>query len=147
MFASWPSPVYHERAPSNLWHHVIGWSAPINVPQLRMNGCGWKLYELSSSVCSTCTVLRGLAWKLYHSSERSQRAGMSSVVGWSPSLTIVAWKHERVLLTRFGSPGKLPRHPGEPPRPPGWLAKRAWLPSSSPYHADSLQQSDAAWIP
>ena len=57
-----------------------------------------------------------------------QRSGRCRVEGClSSSVSTTAWKHDPVLLTTFGSPGRFLMQPGEPPKPPGWLWKRAWF--------------------
>src|SRR3954454_3698012 len=85
----WPRPVYHERPPSYLWHHAIGWSVPDGTAPV------YDVVSVLSRVCRS-GLLRGLTataaapppstgfwnvWKLYHSSVRGQVAGSEAVDG------------------------------------------------------------------
>src|SRR5205085_2605140 len=76
----------------------------------------------SSRVARTCTALRGLLRKLYHSSVRSHSVGRPLVDGWSG---FAIWTVARWIW--------------------GWLANQA--PTSRPYHGHPYSVSLAEWMP
>src|SRR3954469_48518 len=84
----WPRPVYHERPPSYLWHHAIGWSvvpvgsAPVYdvvsvVSRMCRSGLLRGLYAMADAPPLTTGLV--MDWKLYHSSTRVQLAGSVEV--------------------------------------------------------------------
>ena len=86
-----------------------------------------SMYVLSSSVASTCTLPRGSAVKLYHSSLRTQAAGRPCVEGWfgSSIWTVAFWN---------------------------WLAPAGWLRNCAPpfmsvIHCQSRSALVCEWMP
>src|SRR3954447_2741849 len=126
-----PSAVYHERPPSYLWHHAIGWSVPAGTAPVYVDVsvvsrmCRSVLSRGLYAIAAAPPPLTGLSkvWKLYHSSVRFQTAGSVAV-------------EESVESSRSTVPVGVPF---------GWSLKYA--PTSLPYQGQVYSVSAAEWMP